>query len=99
MLVQGRCCVVLGSAHGCASLVGSAYDVILTGRVPVGGWRCPQRGAYARDRARLGRGLRGPDTTVFRVEGSRSPDCGGDDLGRVQAAMSNTVPALERANV
>ena len=71
MLVQGRCCVVLGSAHRCASLVGSAYDVILTGRVPVGGWRCPQRGAYARDRARLGRGLRGPDTTVLRVEGSR----------------------------
>jgi hypothetical protein len=28
-------------------------------------------GARARDRARLGRGFVGPDTTVFRVEGSR----------------------------
>jgi hypothetical protein len=48
--------------------VGSAYDVSLT--EPVGGERCACA-AHARDRARLGRGLRGPDTTVLRVEGSR----------------------------
>ena len=48
--------------------MGSAYDVSLT--EPVGGERCACA-AHARDRARLGRGLRGPDTTVLRVEGSR----------------------------
>jgi hypothetical protein len=68
MLFQGRCWAVLGSVHRCASLVGSAYDVSLT--EPVGGERCACA-AHARDRARLGRGLRGPDTTVLRVEGSR----------------------------
>ena len=37
-LIQSPCWAVLGSAHWCASLVGSAYDVGLTG-VPVGGGR------------------------------------------------------------
>ena len=45
--------------------MGSAYDVGPTGR---GGERCCQCGAHGRGRARLGSGLRGPDTTVFRVE-------------------------------
>ena len=53
------------TAHRCASLVDSAYDVGPTGR---GGERCCQCGAHGRGRARLGSGLRGPDTTVFRVE-------------------------------
>jgi hypothetical protein len=44
----------------------------LTSRAPVGGARCRQCGAHGRGRARLGSSLRGPDTTVFRVEGSRS---------------------------
>jgi len=52
MLIQGRCWAVLGSAHRCASLVGSAYDVGLSGRVPVGGERCRERGAPARPRPR-----------------------------------------------
>jgi hypothetical protein len=51
--------------------VGSAYEVSLSGRASVGGERGRQRGAHARDRTRLGEVFVGPDTTVFRVEGSR----------------------------
>jgi hypothetical protein len=71
-LIQGSCWVVVGSAHRCAFLVRSAYAVSLTGHASVGDERCRQRGAHARDRARLGRVFVGPDTTVCRVEGSRS---------------------------
>ena len=55
-LFQGRCWAALGSAHQCASLVGSAYDVSLTGQRP-----CRRASAVAsaarppaRNRARLG---------------------------------------------
>jgi hypothetical protein len=51
--------------------VGSAYDVGPDRPAPVGGERCRRRGAHARDRTRLGEVFVGPDTTVFRVEGSQ----------------------------
>ena len=68
--------------------------------MPVGGGRCRQHDAHRRDRAGLGRGLRGPDTTVFRVEGSRllqvfSAYLGIDtSTGRRPAALSARVPDL-----
>ena len=48
---------------------------------PVGGEHCRQRGAQARDRARLCRGFVGPDAAVIRVEGSRSLQVFSEYLG------------------
>jgi hypothetical protein len=50
--------------------VGSAYDVSLTGRAPVGGGGCRQRGAHA-TAVVWAEVFVGPDTTVSRVEGCR----------------------------
>ena len=67
-----RCRAVLGSAHRCASLVDSAYDVSLTGRA------LSAASAVASAARTPATALVGaevfvePDTTVFRVEASRS---------------------------
>jgi hypothetical protein len=51
--------------------VGSAYDVSLTSRACRRRERCRRRGAHARDPLVWAEVFVGPDTTVFRVEGSR----------------------------
>jgi hypothetical protein len=70
-LIQSPSVVVLGSAHRCASLVGSAYDARPTGRA------CRPRALPQARRARPRRrspgqrsGPAGPDTTALRVVGS-----------------------------
>jgi hypothetical protein len=79
----------LGSAHQCASLVSSAYDVSLTGR-PLSAASATTTGGAAHHRARLGRGLPGPQLHGVRRQGLPS-QCGCRDS---QSGLMLGAPAV-----